>query len=212
MKTDNFIEFLAKGASEEPTPAVGNRLLVAASLGFLASLTVVLVLIGPLPADVFTTATPWIKFAYTLLLIAVAARLTAGLSKPLARLTGPVKMLWLVLLAMLAIGAWSLAQTPATGRLNALLGQTWLLCPWIVFLVSLPTLVALQRTVREFAPTRLRQAGFACGLLAGALGAAAYAVACPEDSPAFVAVWYTLGILLTALAGAFSSRWLMRWA
>lgn len=212
MKTDRLIEFLAQGASTEPAPAISGRLWMTASLGLLASLAIVMVLIGPLPAEMFTTASPWIKLAYTLLLVAVAVWLTTGLAKPLARLATPVTLLWLILLGMLGLGAWTLIQTPTNDRFNALLGQTWLLCPWIVLLVSLPTLIALQRTVREFAPTHLRPAGFACGLLAGALGAAAYALACPENSPAFVAVWYTAGILLTALTGALSSRWLLRWA
>ncbi|MCA3177141.1 MAG: DUF1109 family protein, partial [Burkholderiales bacterium] len=47
-------------------------------------------------------------------------------------------------------------------------------------------------------------AGFAAGLLAGSVGAMGYSLACPETSVTFVAVWYTLGIVITACLG----RWL----
>jgi len=211
MKTDSFIAFLAKGAQAEPKPAIGPRLLGTASLGLIVSLTLVVMIIGLLPKTTFATLSPWIKLTYTLLLVAVASHLTVGLSHPLARLAWRLKGLWLVLLTMMGVGAWTLYQTAPQERIDHLLGQTWLLCPWTVLLVSLPGLVLLQGAMREFAPTAIREAGFACGLLAGALGATAYALACPEDSAAFVAIWYTLGILMTGVVGAFSSRWLMRW-
>jgi hypothetical protein len=211
MKTDSFIAFLAKGAQLEPKPAITPRLWVAASLGLLVSLVIIVTFIGLLPKAAFATASPWVKLTYTFLLVAAASHLTAGLSQPLAHLARPLKRLWIVLVAMLGVGAWTLYQTPSPDRLDHLLGQTWLVCPWTVLLISLPSLVVIQRTLRAFAPTQLREAGFACGLLAGALGATAYALACPEDSPAFVAIWYTLGILMTGVVGAFSSRWLMRW-
>ncbi len=211
MNTDSFIAFLAKGAQAEPKPVIGPRLLGAGSLGFAISLAFVILMIGLLPKAAFATLSPWIKLAYTLLLAGVAARLTARLSQPLAQLTRPLKQLWFLLLTMLGLGAWTLYQTVPAERLDHLLGQTWLICPWVVFLVSMPGLVFLQLTTRHFAPTALREAGFACGLLAGALGATAYALACPEDSAAFVAIWYTLGILLTAFTGACTSRWFIRW-
>jgi hypothetical protein len=43
------------------------------------------------------------------------------------------------------------------------------------------------------------------------LGASGYALACPEASPAFVAVWYSLGVLLTGLLGAALGPRLLRW-
>jgi len=54
---------------------------------------------------------------------------------------------------------------------------------------------------RQGAPEHPALAGAAAGLLAGAIGAALYATHCPDDSPLFVAVWYTLAItFITALA------------
>jgi len=67
------------------------------------------------------------------------------------------------------------------------------------------------RVWRALAPTRLRLAGFAAGLLAGAIGAAGYALSCTEESTAFIAVWYSAGIVLTGLLGGALGGRLLRW-
>jgi hypothetical protein len=54
-------------------------------------------------------------------------------------------------------------------------------------------------------------AGFAAGLLAGSVGAIGYSLSCPEASAAFVAVWYSLGIGLTGVAGAILGSRVLRW-
>jgi hypothetical protein len=74
-----------------------------------------------------------------------------------------------------------------------------------------PALAAALWAVRGLAPTRPRAAGFAAGLLAGSVGACGYALSCPEVSPAFVAVWYTLGIALTGALGAALGTRVLRW-
>jgi hypothetical protein len=112
---------------------------------------------------------------------------------------------------MLAIGGAHVALAPAGERAAALLGRSWASCAFTVLALSLPALAAAFWALRGLAPTRLRAAGFAAGLLAGALGALGYALVCPETSPAFVAVWYTLGIVLTAGLGALVGPRLLRW-
>ncbi len=211
MKTDAFIEFLATGSGAEPAPVLSHKLSEALFIAGLVSLVLALAIIGPLPAEAFMTPTPWMKFAYTLSLAVAATFLTIRLSRPIADRRAPSVWLSLVLLVMLTFGAWHIALAPDEAKPQALFGQTSLLCPWLVLLVSLPGLVVMQLTLRAFGPVHLSQAGFACGLLAGAIGATAYAMACPEDSPTFVAVWYTLGIVLTSVVGAISGRWLLRW-
>lgn len=77
--------------------------------------------------------------------------------------------------------------------------------------MSLPALAAALWALRGLAPTRPRHAGFAAGLLAGAVRACGYALACTESSPAFIAAWYTLGILLTGCLGAALGPRVLRW-
>ena len=43
------------------------------------------------------------------------------------------------------------------------------------------------------------------------MGAFAYTLHCPELAPAFVAVWYVLGMLIPAAAGALLAPRLLRW-
>lgn len=65
--------------------------------------------------------------------------------------------------------------------------------------------------LRAAAPTRPVLAGATAGLLAGAIGAALYALHCTDDSPLFVATWYGLAILgVTAVGAIAGARWL-RW-
>jgi hypothetical protein len=80
-----------------------------------------------------------------------------------------------------------------------------------VLALSMPALAASLWAVRGLAPTRPSLAGFAAGLLAGSVGAFGYSLSCPEASPAFVAVWYTLGIGLTGCLGAVLGPRVLRW-
>jgi hypothetical protein len=159
----------------------------------------------------FQTPIPWIKLAYALALAAAAAVLAARLARPVARLQAPRAAVTVVIATMGLLGAAVLANTPPEDRLASVLGQTWWVCPWLLMAFSLPSLAGLLWAVKGLAPTHLQQAGFACGLLAGALGAAGYALACPESSVTFVAIWYTLGIGLTALLGLFLGPRVLRW-
>lgn len=202
MKTEALIDLLAREAGPAPRAAVARRLTPAVLAGLLASALVAVALFGLLPQAMFATAVPWMKIAYAGALALAAAWLTARLSRPAAA-TGRAQAAALaVVLVMAAAGAVSLAAAPPGARLQAWLGLSALACPWRVLLLSLPALAAALWAVRGLAPTRPRAAGFAAGLLAGSLGALGYSLSCPEASPAFVAIWYTAGIVLTGALGA----------
>ena len=90
-------------------------------------------------------------------------------------------------------------------------GSTWRVCPFLIAGLSLPILIAVLRAMRELAPTRLRLAGAAAGLSAGAAAATVYCLHCPEMAPPFVAFWYVIGILLATGAGALLGPRMLRW-
>lgn len=211
MKTDEFIDLLATNAGPAPRTVAAKRLAPAVALGFAASAAVALALLGPIPATLYATAAPWLKFAYAGALAAVAAWLATRLGRPVPRLRGPALAVLAVLVAVAVVGVGALLATPVGARAAALLGHSFLVCPLNVFVLSLPALAAILRALRGLAPTRLRAAGLGAGLLAGALGAFGYAFTCTELSPAFVAVWYTLGIALTAGLGAALGPRVLRW-
>jgi len=211
MKTDELIAFLARGAGPAPSATVARRLVPMALLGLLVSAAVALAAYGPLRADTLPAAVVLMKFGYAAALAAAAGWLTARLARPVARLGAPARFAGsvLLLMAMLAFVTW--LRVPEAERAAALFGSSWLSCPWNVLALSLPALAGVLWAVQGLAPTRLRAAGFASGLLAGSLGALGYALACPEASAAFVAFWYTLGILLSGGLGAWLGPRVLRW-
>ena len=211
MKTDTLIDLLARGAGPAPRALAARRLSPAALVGLLVSAGAAIYWFGAIPAGMFATAVPWTKMLYAGALALAAAWLTARLSRPAASVMWPRRALWAVLIIMALVGAISLMSLPSGGRLGAVLGHSWFSCPWSVMALSLPALAGALWAVRGLAPTRPRATGFAAGLMAGSVGAFGYALSCPEASPAFVAVWYTLGIALTGALGAVLGPRVLRW-
>lgn len=211
MKTDALIDLLARGAGPAPRALALRRLSPAAATGLLVSSVAAISWFGALPAQMFATAVPWTKMAYAGALAGAAGWLTARLSAPAAPVRSAARLLLAVVLAMAAVGLLSWYSEPAGDRMAALLGHSWLSCPPSVLVLSLPALVGSLWAVRGLAPTRLRTTGFAAGLLAGAVGAFGYALSCPEASAAFVAAWYSLGVLLTGALGAALGPLVLRW-
>ncbi len=211
MKTHDLIDLLATGAGPAPRWVAARRLAPAMALGVLASMAGALALLGPIPLELFGSPAPWIKLAYAGALAAAGAWLAARLGRPVARVRGPVRVLLLVLTAMIVLGALVLISAPAGGRLATVLGHSWTRCPFNVLVLSLPALAGALWALRGLAPTHPREAGMAAGLLAGALGAFGYALSCTELSPAFVAVWYSLGIGLAAALGGVLGPAVLRW-
>ena len=171
MKTETLIEMLATRAGPAPSFPVGRRLAGSAGLGLLASGVLAVVVMGPLPVAVFHTAAPWIKLVYAALLLAGAVTLAARLSRPVSSTTAARAAVAGVVVLMLLAGAVTSVMTPEGERWSALFGQTWQVCPWVLMTLSLPALATILWAMRGLAPTRLRQAGFAAGLLAGTVGA-----------------------------------------
>ncbi len=211
MRTDRLIDILAQGAGPAPRALAARRLSWAAAFGLAASAALALAAFGAIPGPLFGTAVPWTKLAYGGALACAAAWLAARLSQPSARTGAAWRTTGAVVLAMAIVGAVSLGLEPAGDRAGALLGRSWSSCPANVVALSLPALAAALWALGGLAPTRPRLAGFAAGLLAGALGACGYALSCPEPSPAFVATWYTLGMLGTGALGAVLGPRVLRW-
>ena len=211
MKTDALIDLLTREAGPAPKGLVLKRLSVVAVLGLPISAAMAIVLFGLLPPAMFTTSVPWMKIVYALAVGLSAAWLTAGLAKPGARFETAQRLTMGVLVAMLALGFASLLNTPAEDRWSDVLSASWWLCPIRVLALSLPALAAAIWALRGLAPTRPLMAGLAAGWMAGAVGAVGYALSCPESSLPFVALWYTLGMALSAAVGAWLGVRLLRW-
>ena len=211
MRTDTLIALLATGAGPAPRAAVARRLAPALLCGVAASAALALIGLGPVRDVAIPGVALWVKLAYALALAAAAAWLTGRLARPAARTNGAALAVAAVVAGMTVLGAvWLFAAAPGE-RVRDMLGHSWAFCPWGVLLLSRPGLAAVLWALRGLAPTRPRAAGLAAGLLAGALGAAGYALACVEQSLAFVALWYTLGIAACGMLGAALGPRVLRW-
>ncbi|WP_163364559.1 NrsF family protein, partial [Escherichia coli] len=75
----------------------------------------------------------------------------------------------------------------------------------IPFLGAAP-LAAILTAMTTAAPADPARAGAIAGFTAGAIAAVFYGMHCVDDSPLFVATWYTLAIGAMAIAGAAIGR------
>jgi len=211
MNTEFLIQMLARQAGPAPTYEVAKSLWWPVAVGFIVSLFLAISMIGILPVAGFLTSATFIKFLYASALVVALGVLVARACKPGASSKGPLFATLAVTASISLIGLVYFIATPPTLRIQVLFGQTWLACPWAVMGISLPTLGLLFLGANRLAPVHLKTAGFELGLLAGALGALAYAFACPEQSLTFVAIWYTAGIILTGLVGLMLGPKVLRW-
>ena len=211
MKTDDLITMIATQAGPAPKVSVTNRLVPAGIGGGLIAAAIVLGVLGLIPGDMFSEPGPWIKIGYASTLAITAGWLFARLGKPGASGKQATSAVVGVVIIMLMAGVLSYLGTPASERAAALLGHSWLVCPWAILALSLPVMAGAFWAMRGFAPTDLTAAGAACGLFSGSVAALAYALACTEPAAPFIAVWYTLGIALCGVLGAVLGPKLLRW-
>jgi hypothetical protein len=213
MDTQELIASLSKDVPRVSRHALVRRLGLGIFIGSLITLMLVTTVLGIRP-DLRAAMHGfhfWMKWTYTL-------SLGIGTAFALARLARPVREslrgFWFLIVPVLllaSIGIRELANTPPSKWLAMWLGESWMVCPWLVLGLSAPIFFALLWSFRSLAPTRLRAAGAVAGLTAGACAASIYCLHCPEVSAIFVLTWYSLGIALAAGAGAVLGPRLMRW-
>lgn len=211
MKTDELIRVLATGAGPAPSGVVPARIGIALGLGVLASTLGCLATLGLNPALPAMGAALLVKLAYVLGVLAAAAWWLGRTARPAAHWHRAAGLLALLVGAMALWSALVVGKAPPEARAPLLLGSSWQSCPWRVAALSLPALAAAVWALRGLAPTRPRLAGFVAGLVAGAAGALGYALFCQELSPAFVLIWYSLGMLAPAAVGAWLGPRVLRW-
>jgi hypothetical protein len=210
-ETDRLIRNLAREAGTERDRTAfpfERRLLLVAALSLAVAVAMVFLLFG-VSADLMATvrSAPFHhKVASTLALAYGGFILVRNAARPDGVGLSPVALLPGV--ALLALGgATDVSGLPVMGRS----GVSVPACVGAIVLLSLPPLAMIIGTLRTGASTRPTIAGATAGLLAGALGAAAYALACKNDGGLFMAIWYGAGILIVAGLGAVLGRRALAW-
>lgn len=213
MNTDDLIDFLATRV-EAVDPARQDRLVVRAACGSLLAATLVCALVlGPRSDLLHALATPGfvLKLGFLCAVVAIAfhglrraARAGRGVSRVLLAALVPLAVVWVAAVAELA------ALAPSQ-RLAVVMFPEWSLCVVAIPLLSAIPLAVLVLVLREAVPTDLPYCGALLGLLAGGIGALAYAAYCLNDTATYVGVWYAAGIAIVTLFGWVAGPRLLRW-
>lgn len=214
MRTEQLIDRLSSQLSATSAAAFSSRLHGGLLCGVGASLLVLGIAYGVRAdlRDALFSASFWMKWGYAAVLAAAAYLLFIRMSRPTLTAGSLPWLLPIPLLILLGLSAGILLELPPAARSNAWLGHSALYCPWNIGFLSMPIFGALCFTLRRVAaPTQLHWAGFAAGVLSGAVAAFIYGFYCTESSVPFVTTWYTVGVLLPAVCGAAFGPRLLRW-
>ncbi len=212
MDTNELIKVLAADTRRPATP-ISTVWWGATGLAIALAATVFFVMLGP-RADIAAAAeTPrfLFKFVFTIAFTMSAFGLTHALACPgeswrksIPYLAAPPVLIALAVIAELFL-------VPRDMWAAKLFGTNSVVCLTYISLIGIGPLVIFLRALRHGAPTRPAFAGAVAGLLAGAIAAAFYAAQCADDSPLFVATWYTIAIAGLATLGAAGASRLARW-
>jgi hypothetical protein len=212
VRTSELIAALAADPVPEPIH-VGRRVAVALVLGFIGSIALYALFIGPRPdidAAVQTVRFN-LKFLDAAALALPSLLLFVRLARPDAR--PGLMAAWLVApLVLLTVAVMvELAVVPSSQWMTRLVGQNMRYCTTMIPMMAAPILIALIVAMREGAPQHPGWTGALAGAASAGLAALLYASHCTDDSPLFVATWYPLATLVCAGAGALAGRRFLAW-
>ena len=211
MKTEQLLEALVADQASRRQP-IARSLFRAMALGAGLSLLFFAVELG-VRVDIGPALETWrfdLKIVTVLLALVLATGLCLDCLRPDAS-PHPLRRLLPLLAVVLTAIAVELLAVPLSGWRARLIGSNSLICLSMVPILSLAPLAAILAVLRRGAPASPTLAGAAAGFLAAACGATLYAFHCFDDSPLFVATWYSLAALPVVALGAVAGRRLLRW-
>lgn len=211
MQTDDLINLLAKDAHVRIR--FGQLFRIALAIGVVISAVLLLATLGIRKnmAEAIETPRVLFKLGFTLLLAITSTRLAFRIGKPDVSLRSAALALLLPLGVLIVGVAAELFVVPQSAWGKSLEGQYWYFCLLFVPMLSIAPLAAILYSVRHGAPENPGMAGAAAGLAASGIATAIYAWHCPDDSPLFLATWYSIGIIAVTAVGSLMGRRLLRW-
>lgn len=211
MDTNELIKALA--ADTRPVTRLSTVWWRAAALAVAVSAAVFLATLRPRPDIAAAAGTlPFLfKFVVMLTLAGGAFGALRALSRPEGNLREAMPLLIAApALLAAAVVAELLAVPPETWP-ERLIGTGNVYCLILIMMIGLGPLSILLLVLRRGAPSNPGIAGAVAGLLAGGIAATIYVAHCTDDSPLFVAVWYTIAIAGLAGLGAIAAQRFVRW-
>jgi hypothetical protein len=212
METDQLIRTLAADNAHRGRP-VGFVLALTLLAAAPVSAAMFFAALGVRPDVMIAMHNPFfdLKFAVTLALAMSAIAVSLHLSRPEASLHG---WAWLLLIPVGFLVAGIGSEMMMSQRLpvmTRLIGSNSRICMTAIPLMSLPLLAAALIGLRHGAPARPAVAGALAGLLSAGLAATLYASHCTDDSPLFVATWYTIATALVTAIGALAGSRVLKY-
>jgi hypothetical protein len=215
MNTDRLIDMLSGELEAVNNGRLGKTLILAIVTGAAIAFGLMLVTVGP-RSDIQSTAhIEWVavKLLFALSVIGTGALLLNRAMRPGLEDATNWALVVIPFLAALAVAFAVLLGQPQAWR-GMLVGATTIssirCLLLIVFFATIP-LAAMIYALRQGAPTRLNLSGGIAGIVAGGIGAAAYAFNCTSDTIPFVAIWYGAAIVICAVVGAQIGPRVLRW-
>jgi hypothetical protein len=211
METDQLIRTLAADNANRARP-VGFVLALALLVAAPVSVAIFFAELGVRPDVMTAMRNPFfdLKFAVTLALAISAIAVSLHLSRPEASLRG---WAWLLLIPVALLAAGIVGEMMMPQRMPMMMrmvGKNAMVCLTAIPAMSLPLLAAALAGLRHGAPARPAVAGAIAGLVSAGLAATLYASHCTDDSPLFVAAWYTLATALVTAIGALAGSRVLR--
>ncbi|MGH6681841.1 MAG: NrsF family protein [Bradyrhizobium sp.] len=212
MDTDRLIRTLAADNAYRSKP-VGVALTLALLAASPVSIAIFASALGVRPDVMTAMHNPFfdLKFVVTLALAISAIAVGLHLSRPEA---SPKGWVWLLVIPVVLVGAGIVAEMMLPQRLpmmTRLIGHNSRACLSAIPAMALPLLAASLYGLRHGAPTRPALEGAVAGLMSAGLAATLYASHCTDDSPLFVATWYTLATAFVAAIGALVGSRVLRY-
>jgi hypothetical protein len=211
VKTEDLISALA--ADGRQTGNLGRSLLIALVAGSLVAGVAFFATLG-FRHDIDSamhTIHFLFKFVVTLSLAVAAIAVVWRIGRPGVPLTLPAWLLAIPVLLLVAAVAIEMMMLPEADWSARMIGRNWMHCLLAIPALSIPTLAALLYVLRDGAPSNPALAGAVAGLVSAGVAATYYASNCTDDSPMFVATWYTLAVAMVTAAGALIGGRLLRW-
>ncbi|MGA1803994.1 NrsF family protein [Rhizobium sp. HT1-10] len=210
MKTNDLISLLAQDAPVRLR--LGRMLALALAVGILVSAGLLLSTVGMRAnmGSAIETIRVIFKLVVTFVLAVAACGLVFRVGRPGASLTISAWLLLPVAALVIAVAS-EMSVVPAEAWRANMMGRHAAFCVFFIPVLALAPLAGFLLALRNGAPESPGLAGAVAGLAAGAIAAATYAWHCPDDSPLFVAAWYTLAITLVTGLGALLGSRLLRW-
>src|SRR5258708_23903474 len=192
MKTDQLIDMLSTNVEPVKRGQLGKTLAWALVIGGAASFCVMLATVGlrTEAAGVSHGGFLALKVMFMLSLVGVGTALLIKLIRPGQDGRKLFTFIFLPFLAAGLAGIVALALEPSAAWHPMILGTQWVTSLYCIPLFAIVPFAGLLCALRKGAPTNLTRTGPIAGLLAGALGATAYAFHCSDDSLPFISICY----------------------